>query len=281
MSTPVAQPPRPPASTPSPPTASEEGRPVYTRIATVGLVLIAAAPAFMLALGLLTGMDIGEELPFFATLILVPLIAAGLVWRFGLWAKVVGILAAVGVALMMFWAVFGLAYPGSLGDFVPGVMLPLGIVLAIGGSVAAIVQQRRGRRSPTATPTERRIMSVALGLVALAVVVSVVVGFLQRESFDEADADLTASIEDFAFTEGTYEIAAGEPTTILVRNADAFTHTFTVPDLDIHHTLVPGGEALVEIDAAAGTYTLYCEPHSDMNEPDPEHAGMAGRIIVR
>lgn len=281
MSTPVVQPARPPASEPPQSPAPEAGRPVYTRIAVLGLVLIAAAPGLMLTLGLLGGMAVGEDLPFFATLIGVPLVSAALVWRFGLWAKALGILAALGVGAMMFWAAFGLAYPGSLADFVPGVLLPLGLVLAIGGSIAAIVQGRRGRREASATPAERRLVGFALGLVAMAAVVSVVVGFTQRESFSEADADMTATIADFEFVEGTYEVSAGQPTTILVRNDDPFTHTFTVPDLGIDHTLVAGAEALVEVDAEAGTYTLYCEPHSNMNEPDPEHAGMAGTLIVQ
>lgn len=281
MSTPVIEPARPPAPEPSPSTAAEAGRPVYTRIAVLGLVLTAAAPAFMLTLGLFTGMDIAEDLAFFAVLIGAPLLAAGLVWRFGLWAKILGIAAAVGVGFMMFWAVFGLAYPGSLGDFVPGVLLPVGLALAIGGSVAAIVRGRRGDHRAAATPAERRLIQIAAGLVLLALVVSVVVGFVQRETFDDADAALTATIEDFEFVEGTYDVTAGEPTTILVRNTDAFTHTFTVPELDIHETVVAGAEALVEIDAEPGTYTLYCEPHADMNEPDPEQAGMAGTIIVR
>ncbi len=71
-----------------------------------------------------------------------------------------------------------------------------------------------------------------------------VVGFVQRESFSDADADLTATIEDF-------------------------------------ENLVADAEALVEIDGPAGMYTPYCEPHSDMSEADPEQAGMVGTLVIR
>lgn len=266
---------------PQTPTTSDAGRPVYTRVAAVGLALVAAAPALMLSLGLLAGMEVGEELPFFGTLIVVPLVVAGLVWRFGTWAKALGIVAAAGAAFMMFWAVFGLSYPGSLGDFLPGVLLPLGAILAIGGGIAAIVQKRRGRLADAATPAEKRVVGAALGIVALALVGSLVTGWVQGGSVGGADAALTATMKNFEFAEGTYEVAAGQTTAIRVRNDDAFTHTFTVPELGIDETVLPGKETVVEIDAPAGTYTLFCKPHSNPDAPDPEQGDMAGAIVAR
>jgi hypothetical protein len=190
MATPVAEPVRPPDATDVP--ATPTGRTPYTRMATAGLALMAAVPAFMLILGAFSGMEItGEDWGFFGIMIVVPAIAAGLVWRFGTWAKVLGILVAAAGAFMMFWTVFGLAYPGSLGDFVPGVAYPLGVLMAIGGSVAAIVARRRGRVARTATPIERGLLTAAAALVVLAVLVAVVVGPRDRASKADPPASRT------------------------------------------------------------------------------------------
>jgi hypothetical protein len=91
------------------------GRPraVYTSLAALGLVLVALAPATALAASLLAGMALGEEVVFFGLTIVVPLVAAGLVWRFGLWAKIVGIVVALAAAFMLFWMAFGLLNRGD------------------------------------------------------------------------------------------------------------------------------------------------------------------------
>lgn len=255
----------------------------YTSVAAAGLLLMAAVQAFMLVLGAISDMPIGvEELSTFGPNILVPAVVAALVWRFGLWAKIVGIVTALAGAFLMFWIVFGVEFVGSLGDFVPGVLYPLAILLAVGGSIGAIVASRRGRRDLTLIRSEKRILAGAGALVALAVVTSVITGFVQRDAVAaDADAELTATLVNFEFAESTYEVSPGE--TIQVHNTDAFAHTFTVPELGIDELMLPGAYALVEIpaDAEPGTYTVYCEPHSDMTEADPEEAGMASTLIVR
>lgn len=257
------------------------GRAPYSRVAAVGLLLAAAAPAVMLTAGRLTGMDLGEEGPFLATTIAAPLIGAALAWRFGWWAKLLSAVLSVGVGFMLFWTVFGLAYPASFADFIPGVLLPLGVVVGLAGSIAALVAHRRGRRVTSATSGERRILTVALTLATLAVVVSGVSSVLGRSTVDASGDAVPVTIADFAFAEGTYEVAAGEPTTMLVHNSDAFVHTFTVPELGIDETVLPGNEVAVTLTADAGSYTLYCKPHADVTEPDPEQAGMAATVIAQ
>lgn len=269
-----------PAPTPAPAPPLETARPraAYTTLQALGLLLAALAPAFMLAAALIVGMSVAEEIGFFATAIVVPLVAAGLVWRFGLWAKIVGILAALAAGFMLFWVAFGLAYPASPGDFVPAVLLPLGVLLAVGAGVAGIVQHRRKHFQVGASRGERRIGIAALGLVALAVVVSAATMLATRSSADTA-ADVSVVMSDFAFDSDTYTVTAGETTTIVARNTDPFTHTFTIPELDIHQVVTPGSEQTIEVTADAGTYTLYCEPHSDMTQSEPEEAGMAARLV--
>lgn len=265
-------------------TAADEpraGRAAYARVAAVGLLLAACAPAVMLTAALLAGMALGEEGPFFGVMVAAPAVGAALAWRFGWWSKVLAILLAGGLAFMLFWVVFGLAYPASLADFLPGVLLPVGVLLAVVGSVAALVAGRRGHRTVRPTAGERRTLVVALAVVGLAVVTSGVLTTLARSSADVPEDAVAVTMSDFAFSEGTYEVAAGEPTTVRVENQDAFVHTFTIPELGIDETVLPGTEVALEIDAPAGEYTLYCRPHSDVTEPDPEEAGMAGTVVAR
>jgi plastocyanin len=263
----------------APPVPAEGARAVYTRIAALGLVLIALAPATVLIAAQVAGMSIGGEGAFFGITIAVPLITAGLVWRFGAWAKVLGIVVALAAGFVLSWMAFGLVYPTSVADFLPGVLLVLGVTLAVAGGVAAIVQRRRGRLAVSATRAERRIAAVAVGVAVVALAVSGTLTLIGRSPAGSA-GQLTVSIKDFTFDAETYTVPAGEPTTLTVRNDDPFVHTFTVPELGIDEVVPPGGDTIVEVTAAAGSYTLYCKPHADMSEPDPAMAGMAATIVA-
>lgn len=53
------------------------------------------------------------------------------------------IVAGILVGLAAFWMMSGLAYPARVVDFAPGVLLPLGLLRGIGGSVAGIVTRNR------------------------------------------------------------------------------------------------------------------------------------------
>lgn len=237
-----------------------------------------AAPVVMIAVALATGQDIAEDIGFF----LVPIVAVGtgaaLVWRFGTWAKVVGIVLTVAAAFMLFWAVFGLAYPASMGDFLPGVLLPIGVVLSLSGNIAAIV--RRRVLQPEATRGERRVRNATFAIVALAVATSAILSVVSRSTVDSAAAAgaITISAGDFEFAPEHLTVAAGGD--VLVRNADGFVHTFTVPALGIDEVLLPGSAQLIPIGATPGTYTIYCKPHSDMSKAEPSDAGMAATLVV-
>lgn len=256
-------------------------RPVYDRIGVLGLVLIAGTLAVWLASGILTGM--GDDAGFLAVFLAVPTVVAFLQWRFGTWATVLGLVTSALAGLSMFWAVFGLSTPGSILDFVGGITIPLGTVLGIVGSAAALVQKRRGRTTTTATLGERRIVRVVAGIVAVAVVGSALVSFTGREQVDAAAAAgaVDVAMAGSKFTPATIESAAGGK--LLVRNNDAFAHDFAVPALGIEAiALNPGSSALVELGgAAAGTYTAYCTLHSDTDVADAEEAGMAATLIVK
>ncbi|HVM14288.1 MAG TPA: cupredoxin domain-containing protein [Egibacteraceae bacterium] len=281
MAAPVAEPPQTIAGEGGQEQGQERRRAAYTRVAVAGLLLAASAPALGLAAVLVAGMPLGEEGVFFGVMIVVPLLGAGLAWRFGAWAKVLAAVLSLGMGLMLHWMAFGLSYPASFADFVPGVLLPLGVVLGLGGSVAALVAHRRGHHDTAATRGERRALGVALAIAGLAVIGSGMASVLAHDSVEAAADAVPVTISEFAFAEGSYEVAAGEPTSMLVHNSDAFVHTFTIPELGIDETVLPGSDVLVDVTAEPGTYTLYCRPHSNLDEPDPAEAGMAGTVIAR
>ncbi len=62
---------------------------------------------------------------------------------------------------------------------------------------------------------------------------------------------------------------------MLVHNADAFVHDFTLEALEIDVTIGPGSDALVDLSAAApGTYDYFCSLHSDGTD------GMRGTVTI-
>jgi plastocyanin len=269
------------AVTQSPPVAVARPRvrAPFTRIAALG-GLLAGLGGIIILIGAL-GSGLGDEIGFFLPVVLFPLIGAALTWRFGTWAKVVGLVSALAIGLMMFWAVFGLAYPGSVYEFVPGVLIPLGVVLALVGNIGAIVR----RRHPKAAigPVERNAVLVVVAVAAVAMILSAVVALTtggESVAAEDAEGATPVVMKGFEFTEETYRASAGEATTFHIRNEDRFVHTFTIPALGIDETVHGGQEALVEVDAPAGTYTIYCAPHSDTSEDDPEEAGMAATLVV-
>lgn len=257
----------------------ERLRPVYTGVAAFGLLLIALAAAMLLVIALASGLPFDGELAgFLLPPAIVAMVAAVLVWRFGTWAKIVGALVAVLAAAMLFFLAFGIAAPASFGDFVPGLMFTLGVLLALGGSVAAIVQRRRGNLRAEATAGERRIIGGVTGLLVVAAVASGALWFTSRTTVDAAAADVTATMHDFAFAEQTYAVAGGD--TIAVHNADGFLHDFTVHELGIATEVLPGSDALVEVPDQPGTYTIYCTLHSDPEATDASEGDMVATLVV-
>ncbi len=256
---------------------SQRARPVYTGVAAFGLLLIALAPALMLTIAMATGQS-GDDTLFFLIMAGLPAVTAALVWRFGTWAKLLGAVVSVLAVLGLFWIAFGLAFPASFGDFTPGVSFPLGVVLGLGGSIAALVQGRRGNLRTEATTAERRIVAGALGLVGLAAVTSAGLWMVNRTAVDTGVAATTATMSDFAFAEDAYEVAAGD--TLAVHNADGFVHDFTVRELGIAANVLPGEDALLAVPNEPGTYTVYCTLHSDPEATDASDGDMVTTLIV-
>lgn len=260
--------------------AAARSRARYTRVAALGLVLAALGPATFFVAGLAAGLPM-EDGVFFLITSGVALLGAALVWWLGTVGKILGVIVSLLVGLALFWTVFGLAFPSSVIDFVPGVLVPLGVLLGLGGSIAAIVARRRGNLDELATTGEQRIMRIALAIALLAVVVSGVLTVTSRSSVAVESAAVSSTMSNFAFSEGTYEVAAGEPTTIRVHNSDPVVHDFAVPELGVEAvTVLPGSDGLVELTAPAGSYTVYCTLHSDPSATDASEGDMVATLVA-
>ncbi len=233
----------------------------------------------LIAVALLWGLDTGE-LGFFAVPTVLALAGSRLVLRSRTLWKVVAIVFGVGAAAMMFWTAFGLTAPGSVFDFVPGILMLPGLLITLVAGIAAIRSGKNGLLA-RAEGTERRAMQIIVGGVAVLAALSSILTLTGRETVSGdlvADADLVVNLTDFEFDQGTYSIGAGD--TILVKNSDPFHHTFNVDALGLDVSLNPGSEKLITIPTdAAGTFVLYCEPHtSDKNDPSADD--MAATITV-
>jgi plastocyanin len=251
----------------------------WTRLAALGLLMEAIAPLLMLGAALLWGLDVGGDAAFFAVPGVVGLVAAFLAYRFGTWAKIVGIVVALLIAMMLFWTVFGLFSPRSFFDFVPGLLVIPGALIAVASCVGAIVAGRRGHRADTAIEGERRTIRIVLTALVVLAALSATLSIFGRSTADESQADTVVTLKDFEFNEASYEFEQGS--TVLVRNNDPFIHSFTIEALDIDETLTPGSEKLIEIPERPGAYVVFCRPHtSDAAAPDVEE-DMAAEVTIR
>lgn len=250
----------------------------WSRLASLGLFLEALGPLLMLAGGFLWGLSISDEVGFFGVTGVAALITSFLVARFGMWSKVVGIVVAFLVAGALFWTIFGLFTPNSFFDFVPGLVVIPGGILAIVSCIAAIVAGRRGHVSETPVGGERRGMRIAMGVVGVLALLSAVLTFVGAGSAESGGAETEVVATDFEWDGDSYEVEAGS--TVLVRNDDPFLHTFSVDELDIDEAISPGSEILVEIPDEPGTYILYCRPHT-FDPKNPNDDDMAAELEVR
>jgi plastocyanin len=264
--------------TPTPGDHDGARRTRWTGLAALGLVMMGFGPLLLLGASLIWGLDVGGEIGFFVAGMVVPWLAAFLVLRFGRWAKIVAIVAALlGTPLMVF-AALGLVSPTSFFDFVPGLLMLLGAILAITGSVAGIVAGRRGHTGTRAEGGERRAITVVVAVVGALAVLSGVLTVATRSSADTSVAASQVEMKDFAFDHAGYDVTGG--TQLAVRNDDPFRHTFTIDALGIDVKLGPGSSSLVDVPLQPGTYIVYCTIHtSDPQHPTPDD--MASTITIK
>jgi plastocyanin len=259
--------------------AAANARPFYTRVAALGFGLIALTGLVAIGIGLATG-TAGSSAGFALVVIVVGLLVGGLVWRFGRWALILAaVLSLALVGLLGPFSLFSLSHPESATDFVPIVLLLTGALLGLVGSVGAIVQWRRNTARAHATSTERLALSGLLGLVGLAVLLSIILTLASQTTVSaQVRAGATGvQIKNFAFAPNTVQVKAGDTVRLVVKNDDQTLHTFTLPQAGVNVSVPPGSEKVIEFKApAAGTYQWYCIPHSGVDGGTRQ--GMVGTL---
>lgn len=255
-------------------------RPRWTDLATLGFALAGLGPMILLIAVLGWGLETEGETTFFLVIIAIAAVGAVLVRLRQGWTKIVAIVLAIMLFLGLWWTVFGLlAGPSSFFDFMSGLLVMPGALLAAIGSVASFIARRRGHTGTKAVGGERRTIRSAIVVVAIGALLSGVLTVTSRSSVSDASAaGATVTMKDFEFDPIRISVAGGSQ--VLVRNDDPFLHTFTIDELDIDQTLTIGSEKLITIPATPGTYVLYCKPHTETPEnPEPD-SDMAGTLSV-
>lgn len=265
--------------------ASSRGRPAYTRVEVLGLLLIAGTVLAVTAAVIVTDPALSVEVvAFFGPVAAVTLLAAWLAWRYGAWARTVGLLVGLAAALLLSWTTVALAHPESVVDFGLGLGVAAGVVLTVGGGIAALVAGRRGRIAAVPTSGERRLIRVVAGALGVALAASAVLTLVGRSTVDPAETVGSMPVEMAGFEFRPAEIRIDGPDArLVVSNADLFLHDLSIPALDTGVVRVtPGSTEVVELTGVtAGTYVVYCTLHSDLSADQPGDDDMTALLIVQ
>ena len=231
-----------------PSTSGWKTRPVYTRVAFVGLLLFALVSFVFVVLTLIDGEP--STLVVFVIAIALSVIFAGLMWWFGRWA--LALVAVCGSLNLLAWGwllIRSLSYPNSFFDFVLPLLLTVGALLTAAGAILAFVQLRRGTIRRVSTLAERRTFgAIAVALVALVIRSGAlhIAGLSAVSTQDEAGA-ITVELKNSYLAPSRLEMPVGETARIVVRNNDFFIHTFEIEELGVKRTILPFSELLIEL----------------------------------
>lgn len=254
-------------------TAAETDRSPTRRMPTqaFGIALIAGSFAVFFLGTLLFGSP-EDALPAVVLAAVVGLLA-WTVWRVDKpWAVIVGLVLTLAAAFAMFFQVFGIFHPFSPVEFIGGLLFLFGVVSALVGGSRGLRKQNRDTGPGRTSLMTRRVVLIVLGVG----MVFSIGGFLTtRTSVSAADAAgaVTVDMANFEFDPSAPSIMSGQK--LLLTNSDAVVHDFTLDEYDIHVTVGPGSEAIVDLSALPqGRYQFYCSLHFDGVD------GMAGTITV-
>ena len=264
------------------PVAATAVRSFYARVSALGFGLIALTGIVALIFGILGG-AVGENAGFAAVFIVLGLLVAGLVWRFGRWALILAALLSFALlGLVVPFSLFSLSHPESAIDFIPIVLMLAGASLGFVGSIVAIFQWRRKTVRAVGTSVEWLAVSGLLGVVVMAMLLSIVLTLTSHTVVSAAaKAGATSvQIKSFAFTPASLLVSPGGTVRLVIKNNDATLHTFTLPQAGVDVSVPPGSEKVIEFKApAAGSYQWFCIPHSSANGATRE--GMVGTLQVQ
>jgi hypothetical protein len=218
----------------------------YAATALFGLALVSAALLLYVASILIAN---PASLVYIVPFALPAVIGGVAVFYVRPWGLVVGILVgAFGTLAFLEDAGFYLSSPLSFFDFVPTLFGLAGAVILLAASLAGTVQHLRHRVSEASAPPRTAfIMSAAiLGVVAFASAAGTALSVDSVAAAEARDA-VVITADNAKWDVKLIERSPGQPTTILVRNNDPVSHTFTVYDLDINERIGPWSEKLFEI----------------------------------
>ncbi|MDX1450264.1 MAG: cupredoxin domain-containing protein, partial [Acidimicrobiia bacterium] len=168
---------------------------------------------------------------------------------------------------------FGIFQIFSPVEFIIGLLIVFGFLLAVFGGVMALVAGIRDQRDPARV--ERPLRNVVLGTIAVASVISVVGFFATRERVEASEVGDATAVEMVNFEFAPESIST--PGRVVVHNSDPFAHDFTIEALDVSTYVGPGSEVLVDLGSAApGTYELVCTLHTDPSTGE----GMVGELTI-
>jgi len=248
-------------------------RPLYTRVTIVGLLLFSLVSFVFIVLSSIDGE--ASTVGGFIIFIVLSVVFAGLVWRFGRWALV---LAALWGFLNLWWGwllVLSLSYFNSFFDVVLPLLLTVGALLALVGAIVAFVQQRRGTVRTVSSRAERRTFgAIAVALVALSVLSgSLHIAGLTTVSAEAEAGATVVEVKNSYLAPDRLEIPLGETTRVVVKNNGFFVHTFEIQELGVKHTILPFSELLVELRPTnPGEFTLRSKA--------PMTGDMVGTLVV-
>ena len=239
------------------------GVPRWTRLAAAGLLMASIGPLLTFLAGTFFGFEIVGGL-FLLVPAIIGLAATYVVLRYGRRAKIVGAVVGFLIGGFLSFTVLGLGTPSSFFDFVPGMLVVPGGLIALVAGIGAAVASGRGSVSERPIGVERAWIRGLVYVIVAGTVVSGVLTATGRSSADESKASTSIIANEFKWNDVSYTVAGAS--SVFVRNDDPFLHTFTVKALGIDQTLTPGDEFLITIPARAGTYVLYCKPHTSKPE---------------
>ena len=222
--------------------------PVYARVTITGLALLAVAHL------LLTIVNAAESSTGFLVIgivaLILSLLAAGLVWKYGRRALIVAvILGLLSAAASSHVLDFGLQSPDSFFDFIPAITTIAGFLMALIGGIVAIVQQHRGTARTVATGVEQGTFGFVVAAPVVLTIMSVILTPLGRAtlSAEERAGSTPILMKNVRFEPDRLSAIAGSSLRLVVDNDDLIIHTFTIEDLDIDVTVGPKSETLVEL----------------------------------
>ena len=197
-------------------------RPLYTRVAIIGLLLFALVSLVFAVLSMIDGE--ASTVGVFIVLVVLSAIFAGLMWRFGRWALV--LTALWGFLNLLLWGGLllgiSLSYANSFFDFVLSLLLTVGALLAVVGAIVSFVQQRRGTIRTAITRTERRTFAaIAMILVVLIILSgSLHIAGLTTVAAQDEEGAIVVKMKNSYLAPERLELRVGETARIVVKNND-------------------------------------------------------------